>query len=285
MERNGSRPSGKNENVIRQYFLFILSGLLLVYSIYAFKRNLNFERSVTVLKQQVNRLERINESKDQLFSIIAHDLRSAVYSLQINISNLKSLLSRLVIKDAVVVAENSEQIINATQSLLNNLLYWSLSQTGEISYRPEKIALRPLLDQVCYDFLPVAASKNILLHYGLDEVFFFTGDMNSVKIVLRNLMDNAIKYTPAYGSITVSANVQANFCYITIQDTGIGMSQEMLDTIFENDNRRVQQDASGRRSTGIGLWLVRTMAEKNGGGLSIESEKEMGTAVTITFPV
>lgn len=161
-------------------------------------------------------LEGLNQSKDELFGIVSHDLRSAVHLMLINTSRIRNLLSQQMVEDAILLSSDTERIAGTTQSLLNNLLYWSQGQTGRISYMQEKIHLQPLINQVCYDFLQIAASKKIDLFYTVDDNIYCTGDINSLKIVLRNLIDNALKFTPDHGVITVSAMQTEKHCRIIL---------------------------------------------------------------------
>ena len=131
----------------------------------------------------------------------------------------------------------------------------------------------------------MAASKNITLYYTLEQDLVCICDVNTTKIIFRNLIDNAIKYTPAGGGVTVSAQQRELLCAVTVQDTGIGMAQSIIEALFTKKSARIQQDASGRRSTGIGLWLVKNMAEQNGGALHISSVEGVGTTMTVTLPL
>lgn len=265
-------------------FLLVLAVLSLLF-IPVHMREARQSRRLRFMHSEVGRLERANESKNQLLSIIAHDLRSAMHALQINMGKIKTALQKMLLKDAATLAGEAEQLAGATQSLLNNLLYWSLGQTDQISYHPEPVSLQPLLNGVCYDFLPLAASKGITLLYTLEQNFICTCDVNTVKIIFRNLIDNAIKYTPAGGTVSLSARQEEPFCAVTVQDTGIGMAPHVIQALFTSDSTRIQQDAGGRRSTGLGLWLVKNMAGQNGGMLRISSEQGLGTAMTVTLPL
>ena len=265
-------------------FRTILTGFLRLFSVF---RNKLFRRrrSVKYLNQELEKLQQLNQSKDQLFAIVSHDLRSVVHSLQISIAQLKTQLAQANIKEAMLMAGNIEQTILSLQSLLNNLLYWSLSQTGQLNFYPEKFSVQRIVNQVCYDFLPIAPSKSIALYYTLASDLFCNADINSVRLILRNIIDNAIKYTPAQGAITIAARQENNYCYIMIQDTGIGISREVIEALFAGDTKRIQQEASGKQSTGIGLWLAKNMTQRNGGSLRIFSETGMGTMVRIALPV
>jgi signal transduction histidine kinase len=265
-------------------FFVVLSGLLLLFSVGLGKTAFS-ERSIPSLRNEVKRLNQVNQSKNQLFSIIAHDLRSAVHALQINVSKMKTMLSQLLIKDTIVLVENTEQITVSTHSLLNNLLYWSLSQTGQLNFRRQKISVRDLIAQVCYDFVSIAEAKSIRLNYSAENDCSCIGDLNSVKIVLRNLVDNAIKYTGPSGSVDISVMRGKTECYVTVQDNGIGMDSGLVNAVKNSKGERIQPAADGRGTTGLGLSLAKNMTERNGGVLSILSEEGVGTSVTFSLPI
>ncbi len=257
---------------------------MLVWVFILSRKNQVLNRLLNSLRPRTEKLQRLNDSKNQLFSIVSHDLRSAVYTLQININQIQKLLSDARSEDAISLAEDTEQIIASTQSLLNNLLYWSLSEAGQINYNPQKVSMQAIIDQVCYDFLPIAESKELIFHIKITPELFCTIDVESIKLVLRNLLDNAIKYTQFKGIVFISAWETATRCYISVQDTGIGMTDEIVEAIRVNDHKRITQDTYGRRSTGIGLWLAKNMTERNDGTLTVSSVKGIGTTITISLP-
>jgi signal transduction histidine kinase len=258
-------------------FLFIIA---LVYVAYR-----QTSRRNRIIARQKNELGQLNDTKDQLFSILAHDLRSPVHSLRVHLSSLKSALGQNHIQEATRLSENIEKISNSTYGLLDNLLHWSLSQTGQLNFLAERLQLKQVVDQVLYDYVPLAASRHISLESRVPPQLFFSADMNSVKIILRNLVDNAIKFTPAGGSIVVSANPAGNECELAVQDSGTGMDQQTIMALQDGRRKRIQKDAGGNRSTGLGLWLSKSMAEKNGGHLCINSIEGKGTTVTVSLPL
>lgn len=268
----------------RNFFLAVSIVLVLVF-FQAFSRSRRGLREGALLSRENSRLEQLNHSKDQLFAIISHDLRSAVHALGVNISRIKTLLGQSMAQEALELLENTGEISASTQSLLNNLLYWSMSQTGQVSFQFEQLALKPLIEQVCYDFRPIAASKKISLLDLVDYPFTCLADANALKIMLRNLIDNALKYTAPQGSVTITVQQDAQRCRITVTDSGIGMDEETVAAVLDTGPNRVQSDAYGRRSTGLGLWLVKSLAATNGGEFSVLSEKGIGTHITIALPV
>jgi signal transduction histidine kinase len=260
--------------------LFFLSCAGLIYFAY---RHTNRQRRI--IAEQKDKLELLNETKDQLFSIVAHDLRSPVHHLKINLSYLKDTLARNKIREATALSENIEKISDNTYALLNNLLYWSLGQTGQLSLQAEQHDAHMIIAQVAYDFNAGAALKRITISNEVPKGMHFYVDMNTAKIIFRNLIDNAIKYTHANGSITISGRIVNNTCEVTVQDTGIGMDEKIIQAIYKRDTKRIQQDTAGSKSTGLGLWLVKAMTEKNGGTLRITGSVGAGTSIVVCLPV
>jgi signal transduction histidine kinase len=242
-------------------------------------------RQKRIIAEQKDKLELLNETKDQLFSVVAHDLRSPVHHLKINLSYLKDSLARNKIREATTLSENIEKISDNTYALLNNLLYWSLGQTGQLSLQVEKHDVHMIIAQVAYDFNAGAALKRINIINEVPRGMSFYVDMNTAKIIFRNLIDNAIKYTHANGSITISGRIVNDSCEVTVQDTGIGMDEKIIQAIYKRDTKRIQQDTAGNKSTGLGLWLVKAMTEKNGGSLRITGSIGAGTSIVVCLPV
>ncbi|PSL34830.1 sensor histidine kinase [Chitinophaga ginsengisoli] len=259
--------------------LFFLSCAGLIF--YAYRQTSKRNR---IIAEQNDKLELLNETKDQLFSIVAHDLRSPVNHLKINLSYLKDTLSRNKIREATALSENIEKISDNTYALLNNLLYWSLGQTGQLSLQRELHDANRIIAQVAYDFNAGAALKRISIINEVPEGMTFYADLNTAKIIFRNIIDNAIKYTHASGTITISAETVGNSCEVTVQDTGIGMDEKIIQAIYKRDTKRIQQDTAGSKSTGLGLWLVKAMTEKNGGALRITGSVGAGTRIVVCLP-
>ncbi|HEU4551902.1 MAG TPA: tetratricopeptide repeat-containing sensor histidine kinase [Chitinophaga sp.] len=241
-------------------------------------------RSKRIITRQKEALNVLNQTKDRLFSIVAHDLRSPVYRLKANLAKLKKAIWQQEITQAAALAASNEKIAGSTYILMDNLLHWALSQTDQLFFRPEELHLRTVVNLVCHDVTPLAADKNISIKQVIPEEIIFMADLHSFKIIVRNVMDNAIKFTPVGGYITVSACLQQDECHIKIIDTGMGMSSDTLAALFDANRKRVQQDTHGYESTGLGLWLCKTMTEKNNGQLTVTSEQEKGTTVTISLP-
>jgi len=218
---------------------------------------------------------------DRLFTIVAHDLRSPVYSLKTNLAGMRSALATGQFHQAETAAGNMQQNVTSTYNLLDNMLHWALSQSKQLFFRKERLPVEIIVKQVSHDMVVFAAMKNIEIIHDTPSAMIVIADRNSLKIILRNLLDNAIKYTPANGTITISAKQEHQRCRIQIKDTGTGMDAVTLQSLFDNNAKKIKEDAQGNRSTGFGLSLCKLMVEKNNGSIIVTSEKGKGTEVSI----
>ncbi|HWK04468.1 MAG TPA: tetratricopeptide repeat-containing sensor histidine kinase [Puia sp.] len=258
--------------------LLIIAGL--VYNAYRLKARKNL-----LISKQKEELDLLNKTKDRLYSIVAHDLRSPVYSLKSNLAGARNALSQNLISEADTALGNAQTTAVNTYALLDNMLHWALTQTNQLFFRPEKLQLAVIVKQVCYDYIPFASLKNISIQQNVPVDVYIQADLNSLKIILRNLLDNAIKYTQPGGSIQITATVEVNKCCLRVKDTGIGMNETILSAISDNTPGKLQQDANGLTSTGFGLDLCKLMAEKNNGTIQINSKKDIGTEADIYLPL
>ena len=271
------------EQETQLYLSMLLAALLLsflLFALYAYRRK-NAQNRVIIAQRE--ELDALNRTKDQLFSIVAHDLRSPVQTLRAMLVNLKTALSDQDIHLAAKVSLDVESIANSTHSLLNNLLYWALSHTQQLYFTSDKLNLYRLAEQVYYDYTPVAASRNISLCNQVPKHIHCMGDLNSIKIILRNLVDNAIKFSDPDSSVTTSAISNGNECILSVADEGPGMHHSILESLADKAYKNIKNAPGGSRSTGLGLWLIKTMTEKNAGTVSVEN-KLRGTAIHIHLP-
>ncbi|HEX6432460.1 MAG TPA: ATP-binding protein [Niastella sp.] len=243
------------------------------------------EKSKTnvIIQRQKEELRLLNQTKDRLFSIVAHDLRSQVYSLKTNAAEIQTAIAEQQFNRVQIIGGHIQKAVNSTYNLLDNMLHWALNEAKQLFFRAEKLHLLSIINQVCYDFMPLAGSKDIGLTINIPAAVFLTADGNSLKIILRNLLDNAIKYTQPTGGIIISAYATPKCCSIQIADNGIGMDNAIVEALFTNNPERIQQDTQHRQSTGFGLGLCKILVEKNNGTLEIQSEKGKGTNVHLCF--
>ena len=273
-----TRSRERNTLLIAAIAFLIFSGF--VY--YAYRVKVNTSR---IIMKQKEELGLLNTMKDRLFSIVAHDLRSPVHAIKTSIEGIRAALSGHKTEEAKTLTDRVARTATNTWNLLDNMLHWALSQANQLFFRPEKLHLFAIINQVCYDYAPLADTKAINMHKNVPASIFIRADLTSTKIILRNLLDNAIKYTQPNGEITISASTTAQQCYLQVKDTGIGMDEQVLQAVMNREGQRIREDTLGNRSTGFGLELCKMMVERNQGTLAISSSKEAGTAVNICFPL
>ncbi len=259
--------------------LAFLSFFLFAY--YGYRQKNKQNTIITVQREQLNAL---NHTKDQLFSVVAHDLRTPVQTLRVTLNKLKKALHNQNISEAEQVSIDIENISNGTYSLLNNLLYWALSQTGQLHLSNHKLNMGRVVRQVLFDYEPVAAAKQIKLENRVNESLHCSGDINTVKVILRNLVDNAIKFSEPNTDVTILGEENEKECIISVTDKGEGIDNSVIQALKDSTIKRVSKGQAGVQSTGIGLWLVKTMTERNGGSLHIERQIK-GTKINIHLPL
>ena len=256
------------------------------------KLALSFNKMAKELKQKITSIDNLNKelvesnnTKDKLFSIIAHDLRSPFNSI-LGFSDL--LFENL---QEFETAETKELlgIINAsaknTLVLLDNLLNWAKSQTGQINFKPEKVVLSPIIQEVFELSNSSAKNKNILLNYIQSEEIVVLADPNMIKTVLRNLISNAIKFTNSKGKIDLTALQNNNFIEIAVSDNGVGMSNETRKKLFDISTNITTKGTANEKGSGLGLILCKEFVEKHGGKIWIESEEGKGSDFKFTLPL
>jgi signal transduction histidine kinase len=236
------------------------------------------------LKESENQLKELNATKDKLFSIIAHDLRSPFNTIlgysDLLANNIKNYDSEKIVKFS---AQINSAAVN-TLVLLDNLLNWAKSQTGQITFKPVKLNLQPIITHVIEILNPTAELKNIAINCFQSNGIEVYADPYMLKIILRNLIANAIKFTNSKGSIEVKALKKDNFIEITISDNGIGMNKEALNKLFIIQTNETTVGTANEKGSGLGLVLCKEFIEKQRGEIWVESEIGKGSNFKFTLP-
>ena len=271
----------------------ILSFILIVLIIKRRERNLIHEKKkleANVLERtaeialQKEKVEEINATKDKFFSILAHDLKnpfSNLYSMSEMISgNYNNLDEEEKIKMLKSINKSAEFIYN----LLENLLTWSKSQSGRIEYNPTTFNLTSLI-QVNINLHKVPAeAKGVILKSGLKDDIQAYGDREMINTVLRNLINNAVKFTDK-GSVGIFVKKRDEYIEVQVKDEGVGISPENLQKLFHIDLKFKSKGTKGETGTGLGLILCKEFVEKNGGKIRAESKEGTGSAFFFTIPI
>jgi signal transduction histidine kinase len=239
--------------------------------------------SQEALKNANQQLEQSNNEKDKFFSIIAHDLRSPFTGFLGLTKMMADDVSAMSLADIQEVAVGMRDSASNLFRLLENLLEWSQMEQGMLPFNPEMAPLRPIVSESVTMVLESAKSKGIEISYDIPADLVIFADIKILETIIRNLVSNALKFTPQGGLIFISASVNAeNLVEISVKDTGIGMDADILDNLFRIDARTGREGTEGELSTGLGLILCKEFVEKHEGSIWAESEEGKGSTFYFT---
>ena len=275
----------ENERKVAERNGFIFASLLLLLvlaaGIYFYIQKSRTNKIILAQKQE---LDILNSTKDKLFSIVSHDLRSSVNAMRTSNAKLFANLESENYEELHKLLQNNGSIANGTYSLLDNLLNWALLQTKQLYFHRELLNVHAVVKHVAFNFIPLMQSENIHFENNVDKDVTAFADLDSLKIVLRNLLDNAIKYSATAGNISIYAKTIDGRCAIVVEDNGVGITEEVRKELIKEDASLsvfANDDAFG---SGLGLQLCKSMIQKNQGEFTIESEKNKGTKMYVILP-
>lgn len=265
--------------------LFIIAVLLLsIFGIGVYFYLQKIKKNKIILAQKEN-LDELNATKDKLFSIVSHDLRSSVNALKTSNTKLLKHLETKNYEQLDVLLHKNNAIANSSYNLLDNLLNWSQQQTNQLFFQQESLHLFSIIQQIEYNYKPIVAEKNIELNINIDKSIFVFMDLDSFKIILRNMLDNAIKFTNEKGTISIySEKPNSEFIKLIIEDTGIGMTNEVIEELLLESTKLSKKNNKEIIGTGLGMQLCKSMLAKNGGKIDIESKIGVGTKFILFLP-
>jgi signal transduction histidine kinase len=263
---------------------FTLASILTILLVYAnSSRNHYFkelENRNQVISEINAELQKNNEVKSKLFSIISHDLRSPL-------ATTKGLL--MLLKDEPNLSEEFKIYLNqmsknldSTFILLDNLLKWSATQMQSVKFKPAPFFVLGLIQEIQEIYTPMAQEKKIELITNIPQDYKVFADRDMLHLVLRNLISNAVKFTPDNGKIEIGVQKQDTVVQIFVKDTGVGIPKEHIGKIFEGFSTR---GTASEKGTGLGLQLCKEFVTLNNGKLNVESKENEGSIFSFTVPL
>ncbi len=282
----------KNEELTRKQVLIYFTvgcALLLLLLAFVLYYNNRHNRNARISLQQKNReiqnqtrqLRNLNSTKDKLFSIISHDLRSPVASLKALMELVST--SGLTQEEFNDITKVLKRNLDTVYDDLDNLLLWAQTQLRGLQAVPEKIDLRSIADDKILLFRELAENKKLTLMNSIPEGMMVEADRNHVGLVFRNLIANAVKFNRTGGHVMLDATSQDDSCLITVSDSGVGINEENLDKLFNPETHFTTPGTNQEKGMGIGLLLTKEFVEKNNGSIAVQSAPGKGTTFTITL--
>ena len=230
-------------------------------------------------------LQTINAEKDKFFSIIAHDLRGPLSAFLGATQTLIEEIQTITLEEIKKITISMKDSATNIYGLLENLLEWSRLKRGMMDFIPETFNVKQKTTACIGVLTESARKKEIKINYSLPEDLEIYADSHMFETVIRNLVFNAIKFTPKSGEISVwAASTIKNIVEIKICDSGIGMNKELISKLFLLNEKTNRKGTEGEPSTGLGLLLCKEFIEKHGGNIWVESEVGKGSIFSFTIP-
>ena len=248
------------------------------------EKNDLLESQTQILIEKNDQLKDLNSTKDKLFSIISHDLRSPFNTILGFGELLLNSYSELTDDERKNMISQLYKTSNQTFYLVENMLNWARIQTRNIKYEPKKIDLKEFFDWKFDLYEKIAESKGIALQSMLDVNIIVYTDVNFLETILRNLINNAIKFTSAGGTIQITANPGSKEVVISVKDSGIGMTKDQINNLFHVDKNINTAGTNGEKGSGLGLILCKEFIEEYNGTIFVESNPGKGSTFSFTVP-
>lgn len=246
---------------------------------------------ITELKEQEKKLiqsevelKELNATKDKFFSIIAHDLRSPFQGI-LGLSNILAEDEGMNEEEKNFYFKRLHEGLKNLYALVDELLTWSRVQRGTIDFTLEPNSLIAIINDVQLTVNPLADKKGVYLKYEIDDNLICNCDKNMITTVMRNLITNAIKFTPALGTILIKAYKTQGELVVSIKDNGIGISKIDIKKLFRIDTPFTRRGTNDEAGTGLGLLLCKEFINKHNGKIWVESEEGKGSTFSFSIPL
>jgi signal transduction histidine kinase len=248
-------------------------------------QNQQISQANEALRKSEKNLMELNATKDKFFSIISHDLKNPFSSL-LSISDLMvESFDDAEKEDHRAGFKKINQSVKHLLDLLENLLTWSRSQRGRIKYEPVRFNLSTLIQENINLHKLLAEKKGIMLLSPQEDEVFAYGDRDMINSVVRNLLTNAVKFTPREKKVEIKLKKSEEAIRVSVEDQGVGIPKEYLNKLFRIDEKIKSTGTDGEKGTGLGLIICREFVEKNGGEIFVRSEPGEGSTFSFTIPM
>jgi len=280
----------KKEETLNLYLqiIILLSVFITALIFYRFisekKRKENLARLNEEIRKQKEQLIELNESKDKIFKLIAHDLRNPFNGLLGITELLRSEWNVMSEEEKIEMIDELKNISKSSFELLENLLQWSLSQTDELNFSPERLNISSVIDENIKFVSQLLRLKELSINKQIKTYPMVIADHALLNGILRNLLTNAIKFSSRKANIDIEVTEKVDKVLVSIRDYGIGMSPDLVEKLNNNDRINSIRGTANEKGSGLGLLICREFIKKNSGTLHIKSEVNKGADFTFSIP-
>lgn len=278
---------------------FILVSVLL-FLVFRLKRkaNIDLQKKNILIEEQKTKLEKtleeiritnlklkeLNDTKDKFFTILSHDLKNP-FNILVNFSDLLlNNFEKYTPERQIEILGYINKSAENTYKLLENLLLWSKAQIGSIEFNPTKENIFTMAIDTLELIEDSAKLKSITIHNDIPEDLYVKADKVLFVTIIRNLLTNAVKFTPKGKNVSISAEKHNGETFVTVKDEGIGISEEKMGKLFSVSESISTKGTDDEDGSGIGLILCKEFIEMHGGDIKVESEVNLGTTISFNLP-
>ncbi len=250
------------------------------------QKELEYQVQANIKKLEANReeLTRLNAQKDKILAIVSHDLRSPFSSILGFCDLLKSEFTTLSDKEKMEYIGFINEAAMQQLTMVNSILDWSRLETGRINMHVQPLDLRTLVSTVATSMLGLSLKKGITIRYSVPEGTVLPADEHLIRRLLLNLIGNALKFTPANGTVSIDVTADTDGQLVmSVSDTGVGIPAEDLGKLFRIEEKYSRQGLQGENGTGLGLPMCYEIMKKHNGTIEAVSEEGHGTSFILTF--
>lgn len=239
------------------------------------EKNQEIQQQKEEIESQAEQLTHLNLTKDKLFSIVSHDLRSPLNSLRSALDLLES--QNLSQSDFQRISIDLRKNVDAVHGTLENLLQWAYTQMKGIKTQWQIIDLKEIADEITALYTNISKEKEIQLSNLVGSKTFIKADKNQIRLVVRNLVGNAIKFTQAGGKVTLAVESRGDKAIFSVADTGVGMSEEDLEKLLQENTHFTKRGTANEKGTGLGILLCKEFIHNHQGKFWAKSKQGIGS--------
>lgn len=237
-----------------------------------------------IIINQNKALDRLNGVKDKFFRVIAHDIKGPLSQLSSFVSLINDHIDALSKEDLKEMSNQLNETMVNTVDLVDNLFEWAQSQMKGYSVTTSNFLIEEVVSEAVNSHTLIAQKKQVNIGYTLDGNPRVTADKNQLHFIFRNLITNAIKFTPEGGNINIDCHeLDENKVKIAVIDSGVGMNEEFINIVFEDSLKTSKEGTNGEKGNGIGLLLVKEFVAMNNGTIEVSSKEGKGSTFTVTL--